>query len=95
MLWNLGSGWLFLAVVSVGILSFIVAMALNAILGSEGFGATGNAIIVTAGFFFSIYTVNMLGYRLDDIRLAMFAGLGGAGFALLTLLALKAALARW
>lgn len=94
MLWNLGSEWLLMAFVVVGIVSFILAMALNAIMGEDGFGAVGNAVIITAGFFLAIFVANNFGYRLTDLRLAAATGLGGA-FACLTVLAvLKAALNR-
>ena len=52
MLWNLGTDWLLFTVVVVGILSFIVSMGLNAIMREDGFGATGNALIITGGFFY-------------------------------------------
>lgn len=94
MLWNLDPGWLLIAFAVVGILSFIVAMALNAIMGEDGFGATGNAVVITAGFFLAIFVANHLGYRLIDLRMAVATGLGGA-FACLALLAvMKAALNR-
>ena len=67
MLWNLGFMWLAMAVAAVVILSFIVATALNALIGEEGFGATGNAAVMAAGFFVGIYLANSLGYRLADI----------------------------
>ena len=94
MLWNLGTGWLVLAVTVVAILSFIVAIALNALLGEEGFGATGNSAIMTAGFFAGIYVANMAGYRLADVQAAVTSGLGGAYALLTVLIALKAAMRR-
>lgn len=94
MLLNLGPGWLLMAVVVVGILSFILAMALNAIIGEDGFGANGNAIIITVGFFLAIFVANNLGYRLADLRLAIATGLTGAFVCLTVLIALKAVLSR-
>lgn len=94
MLWNLDSGWLLLAFAVVGILSFILAMALNVVMGEDGFGAVGNAIIITAGFFLTVFAANNFGYRLSDLTMAVAVGLGGA-FACLTMLALlKAGLNR-
>ena len=78
MLWNLGPGWMLLALVSVGILSFIIATALDALMGENGFGASGNAIILTIGFFLSILVANKLGYRLSDLERAVAVGVGGA-----------------
>jgi hypothetical protein len=95
MLWNLDSGWLLMAFAVVGILAFIVAMALNAIMGEDGFGATGNAIVITCGFFLSIFVANHLGYRLSDLRLAVVTGVGGAFACLAVLAAMKAALNRF
>ncbi|MEO3389320.1 hypothetical protein [Mesorhizobium sp. CAU 1741] len=92
MLWNLGPGWLLMAVAVVAILSFIVALGLNATMGEDGFGATGNAVIITAGFFLAIIAANMLGYRLSDMRFATVTGMCG-GFACLAALTFGKALA--
>lgn len=94
MLWNLDSGWLLLAFAVVGILSFIVSMALNAVMGEEGFGAIGNAVIITTGFFLTVFMANNLGYRLSDVTMAVMVGLGGAFACLTTLALLKAGLNR-
>lgn len=94
MLWNIEPGWLLLAGTSVAILSFIVATALNALLGTEGFGATGNAAIITIGFFGGIYGANLLGRRLADVQSAIVTGLGGAFLLLAALVVVKAAMRR-
>lgn len=94
MLWNLGTEWLVLATATVAILSFIVATALNALMGEEGFGATGNAAIITIGFFGGIYFANAFGYRIFDVRSAIATGLAGAFLFLTVLVALKAAMRR-
>ncbi|MEO4000604.1 hypothetical protein [Mesorhizobium sp. CAU 1732] len=94
MLWDLGAGWLLMAFVVVGIIAFILALALNAIMGPDGFGASGNAIIITVGFFLGVSLANNLGYSMRDLQLAITTGLAGA-FACLSVLALlKAALTR-
>lgn len=82
MLWNLAFIWLAMALACVTILSFIVATMLNALIGDEAFGATGNTVIMTLGFFAAIYLANFLGYRLTDLARAIPVGVGGA-FALL------------
>ena len=94
MLWNLGLEWLMLATATVAILSFIVATALDALLGEEGFGATGNAAILTIGFFAGIYLANLFGYRLEEVKLATATGLGGAFLLLTLLVGFKAAMRR-
>lgn len=94
MLLNLGTGWLVLAATVVAILSFIVATALDALLGEEGFGAVGNTAVLTAGFFGGIHAANMAGYRLADIQIAVATGLGGAFLLLAILVVLRAAMRR-
>lgn len=94
MVWNLGAGWLVLAATAVAILSFIVATVLNALLGEEGFGAGGNAAIITVGFFGGIWLANMLGHHLAEVQRAIATGLGGAFLLLAVLILLKAAARR-
>jgi hypothetical protein len=95
VLWSLGSNWLVLAIACVGILAFIVAMGLDPILRDEGFGPTGNAAIITSGFFATIYVANLLGYSLADLARAGPIGLAGAGVVLFVLIVVKAALNRF
>ncbi|APH73929.1 hypothetical protein [Aquibium oceanicum] len=95
MIWNLSPWWLFLAVATVSILSFIFALGLNAIIGRDGFGPYGTMGIVTGGFFASIYGVNYYGVRLYQLQEAVFAGVVGAFIILMTLLLLKAAVSRF
>lgn len=78
MLWNLGPGWVLLAFVSVGILSFILAMALDALMGENGFGAGGNAVIITIGFFLGIHVANKFGIRIGDLERGVAIGVAGA-----------------
>lgn len=94
MLWNMGFGWLVIAGTAVVILSFIVAMALNTLMGEEGFGAAGNAAIIAAGFFGGIYVANLMGYHLADVQRAITAGVGGSFVLLALLVLLKAAMRR-
>lgn len=94
MLLNLGFMWLAMAGATVAIVSFILAIALNAVGGEEGFGATGNAAVMVTGFFAGIYIANMLGYRLADVRQGIPVGVGSA-FALFGfLVVLKAVMRR-
>lgn len=82
MLWNLSFMWLMMAAAAVIILSFIISMALNALIQSEAFGVTGNTFVMTVGFFAAIYLANSMGHRLADMGRALPVGVGGA-FALL------------
>lgn len=95
MLWNLGVEWLLIAVAVVAILSFIVAMALHAVMGEDGFGATGNAVIITIGFFLTLFVADNVGYRMDELTFATATGIFGAFTCLIVLAMLKAALNRF
>ena len=90
MIWNLSLWWMFMAVATVSILSFMFSLALNAIIGRDGFGPFGTMAIFTGGFFGSIYAVTSFGVRLSQIQEAIFVGLVGAFILLMTLLLLKA-----
>lgn len=94
MLWNLGMEWLMIAVAIVAILSFVVALALDAVVKEEGFGATGNAVIITVGFFFAIFTLNTLGHRMVSLNHAVSTGLFGAFICFSVLMVVKGVLKR-
>lgn len=94
MIWNLSFGWLFMAVATVSILAFMFSLALNAIIGRDGFGPFGTTAIFTGSFFGSIYAINFYGVRLAKVQEAIFAGLTGAFIVLMTLLLLKAVVRR-
>lgn len=93
MLWNLDTSWLLMAVAVVGLLSFLLGLALNALIGRDGFGPIGNAVIVTAGFFLGIFLANSYGLVLRDLTLATATGLTGAFVSLAMLALVKAGLA--
>ena len=94
MVWNLDAGWLVLSFATVGILSFIVAMALNAVMGEDGFGATGNAVVIAGGFFLAILVANGLGYVLVDLKQVLWTGFGGAFVCMFLLASAKVFLSR-
>ncbi|MDN5926593.1 MAG: hypothetical protein L0I29_05920 [Hyphomicrobiales bacterium] len=94
MLMNLDPTWMMMAVAVVAILSFIFGMALDGLLGAEGFGPIGNTIVVTAGFFLGIFAANAYGIQFYDLKMAVAAGLCGAFVSLGILAAVKAGLAR-
>lgn len=94
MLWNLDFGWIMMAVTVVAMLSFLFGLALDGVMGSDGFGALGNMLIVTAGFFLAIFAANSYGVPLRDITWATATGLGGAFLCLAILALCKAGLNR-
>ncbi len=94
MLWNLDLSWLLMAVAIVAMVSYIFGMALDGVMGSDGFGALGNMVVVTAGFFLGIFVANSYGITLRDLTIAIGAGLGGAFLSLALLAGFKAGLNR-
>lgn len=94
MLPYLDTSSLLFTVATVGVLSLVLGMVMNAILQSDGFGAVGNALILGAGFMLGIYAANWHGIRLTNLPAAAGIGLAGA-FASVALLAiLKARFSR-
>lgn len=94
MLMKIDASWLMMAVAVVAILSYIFSMALDALMKGEGFGPIGNAILITGGFFLTIYIGNVRGIRFDTVSDATLVGLGGAFALLLVFTLIKAALNR-
>jgi hypothetical protein len=90
MIANLGFGWFVMALAVVGILSFLLSLGLDAILNREGFGAGGNAFIITVSFFLSLYALNWYGIRFRDVAEAAMMGVGGAFVTFLVLVLGKA-----
>lgn len=86
--------WIVLAITVVAILSFIVGVFFDGLMKDDGFGATGNMLVMTGGFFAAILGANARGIHFDTLGTAVAAGLAGA-FAGMTMLALvKAGLSR-
>jgi hypothetical protein len=94
MLLNLDPTWLMMAATVVAIVSFIFGMALDGLMGGEGFGPIGNTVVVTVGFFLGILAANAYGIHFYDVKMAVAAGLCGAFASLGLLAAIKAGLAR-
>ena len=92
MVWNLAAEWLILALATVAIISFIVGMALNAVVGDEAFGPTGNAVVIGGGFFLAIFVANSLGYPMKELTRALWTGFGGALACMAVLASAKAML---
>lgn len=94
MLMKLDPAWLIFAVVTVSMFAYMFSLGLDAILNEDGFGPFGNAGIITAGFFGTIYLANGQGIRFSSLLEAALTGLGGAFAAMLVLTFLKALLGR-
>ncbi len=95
MIWNLELQWILIAVACVGVLSFMLGLALDGIMGKDGFGAVLNALIVTGAFFGTVYICNLNGISLRRLDVAVPYGLTGA-FVVYSFLALtKAGLRRF
>jgi hypothetical protein len=94
MLMNLDPTWMMMGFAVVAILSFIFGMALDGLLGTEGFGPIGNTVVVTAGFFLGIFSANLYGIHFYDLKMAVATGLVGAFACLGVLAVIKAGLAR-
>ncbi len=95
MIWNLDTSWLMMAIAIVSILSFLLGMALDGVMREDGFGAVGNTVIITTGFFIGIFLANSYGIYLKDLKLAIAVGLSGAFISLATLALSKSVLARF
>jgi hypothetical protein len=94
MLWNLDASWLMMAIATVAVLSYFFGSALDALMREDGFGAFGNAFIISSGFFLTILGANQQGYNLRELHFAVFVGLFGAFLVLATLTLAKALIAR-
>jgi hypothetical protein len=94
MLLELDTIWIVLAVTVVAILSYIVGVFFDALMHDDGFGATGNMMVMTGGFYAAVLGANVRGIRFDTLGTGVAAGLVGA-FVAMSLLALaKAGLSR-
>ena len=85
MLEKLDLTYLGLALIVIGMLSFLVGNAINSILKNDSYGSFGNTAIVASGFLITIQYGPRFGLRINGLDEAIYAGLGGA-FALLFLL---------
>ncbi|MDP3899302.1 MAG: hypothetical protein Q8Q62_21715 [Mesorhizobium sp.] len=94
MLWNLDIVWIALAIATVSIFGFMLGTALDGLMGEDGFGAAGNMLIITSGFFLAVYLANSWGVRLNDLTMAVGTGLGGAFVVMLVLALAKGVLGR-
>lgn len=94
MIWNLGAGWLMMAVAAVSVLGYFFGSALHAIMREDGFGPLGNTILFVGGFFLTIFVANSYGINLKDLTQALAWGLGGAFGAVCSFALIKAGFTR-
>lgn len=85
MIWNLSTGWLFMAIAIVTMFSYILGYLLDRIMERDGFGPTGNMFVFAGGFFAGIYVYNKLGHMVSSLREGMLVGIVG-GFIILGML---------
>lgn len=90
MLMKLDASWLMFAVVVVLLLSYMMAMALDAILGNAAYGPVANAVIITVGFFGAIYWLNERGVRMANLSEAVMTGMIGSFGLFFVLVVIKA-----
>ena len=84
MLLDIPTGWLFLAVAGVATLSFFLGAAVDALLRDDAFGAIGNTLVLTCGFFGALLCANSFDIDFDSLKEGAAAGTAGAmGFMLL------------
>lgn len=86
--------WLTLTIATVSILSFFLGYAIHGLIGRQGYGAYGNAAIISGGFFAAIYGANWYGIRFTDVTMATMTGVAGAFICLLTLTGFKLVMMR-
>lgn len=94
MLLELDTIWIVLAISTVAILSYIVGVFFDTLMHDDGFGATGNMLVMTGGFYAAVLGANVRGIRFDTLGTGAAAGLAGAFAAIMLLALAKAALAR-
>lgn len=94
MLSNLDVSWFVFAVATVAIFGFMLGMALDGVMGDDGFGSAGNMVVITAGFFLGIFAANSWGIHFSDLKIAIGTGLGGAFIAVFFLALTKAGIER-
>ena len=89
MLGKLSFYWLSFAVITVGVLSYFIALTIDGIFGKDGFGTIGNMVVLTVGFFGGIMVWERAGYYLTNFQISTFVGIGGALLTFIILALLK------
>jgi hypothetical protein len=86
---KLSAYWLSFAVITVGVISYFVALTIDGVFGKDGFGTIGNMVVLTTGFFGGMIVYEKAGYYLSSFQVSTFVGVGGALFTFMTLAFLK------
>lgn len=88
MIWRIDPFWLAMGAVMVSMLMFILGFYMDKIMGKDGFGPTGNMVVMTIAFFVGIYGANRYGFYFRDLHMAVTGGLTAAfiGFAFMAVL---------
>lgn len=89
MLMKLSGFWLGMAVVTVGVSSYFIALTIDGVFGKDGFGTIGNMVVLTVGFFGGITLYEKAGYYLINMQYGTFVGIAGALLTFTTLALLK------
>lgn len=80
MIWRIDPYWLVVGFVVVSMLAYLFGFALDRIMRHDGFGPTGNMVVLVIGFFGSIYLCNWYGIPFRNLQIAVAAGVTGAFF---------------
>jgi hypothetical protein len=89
MIWNVDPAWLAMAIAVVAGISYMLALLMEPSIGSNGFGAFGNTVLITAGFFLGIYCANEYGVSIKALKYALLIGLSGSFAILLSMFLLR------
>lgn len=88
-LMKLSGYWLSFAVITVGVISYFVALTIDGVFGKDGFGTLGNMVVLTLGFFGGLIIYERAGFYLSNFQVSTFVGLGGALITFMTLAFVK------
>jgi hypothetical protein len=77
--------WLSFAVITVGVISYFVALTIDGVFGKDGFGTIGNMVVLTLGFFGGMVGYEWIGYSLSSFQVSTYVGVGGALLTFMTL----------
>jgi hypothetical protein len=87
MLGKLDTSFLLFSLAIIGMLSFFIGNAINALIKDDAYGVTGNTIIVTAGFVVTVEYGQRYGLNFRNLQEVFLYGLAGA-FAVMFVLAM-------
>lgn len=86
-------GFLF-AFCAIAVVAIVFGSILNSILGPDGFGPVGNAVILMAGFYIAVLAAKSQGLPMRDTTFAMATGMAGGFVCFVVLALLKGGIAR-